>query len=95
MRSRTQGAILTEYGLRPFDRRCNRSQPEAWLAATLAAEKRTHVCQNGVRNVEYQLEWPESEYADCETPREPFGVAQIPQNLRNRFPSEFHRAIGH
>jgi hypothetical protein len=41
------------------------------------------------------LEWSESEYAEGKTPREPSGVGQIPQNLRNGFPSELHRAVGH
>ena len=95
MRTPILGATFTEYGLHPFNRRCNRPRPKARLSATLAAEKRAHICQNDVGNVEYHLEWPESKSVDSETPREPSGVAQIPKNLRNRFASELHRSIGH
>jgi hypothetical protein len=77
-----------ECGLRPFDHRMNRPEPKAWWAATLTAEKRAHVCQDGIRHVEYRLKWSESKYGDGETPGEPFGVGQIPQNLRNGFSSE-------
>ena len=95
MRTPILGATSTEYGLHPFNRRCNRPHPKARLSATLAAEKRAHICQNDVGNVEYHLEWPESKSVDSETPREPSGVAQIPKNLRSRFASELHRSIGH
>src|ERR1700733_956643 len=95
MRSRTRGTTPAEYGLHPFDRWCNRSHPEARVSAALAAEKRTHVRQNNVSHVQYELEWTESENADGENPCEPFSATQIPQNLRNGFPSDLHRAIGH
>ena len=48
------------------------------LPATLTAEKRSHICEDGVGHVEYHLKWPESEYAGGETPREPFCVGQVP-----------------
>jgi hypothetical protein len=95
MRTLILRATSTKYRLHPFNRRFNRPHPKARLSATLAAEKRAHVCQSGVRNVQHHLEWPESKNVDSETPREPSGVAQIPQNLSNRFPSELHRSIGH
>jgi hypothetical protein len=31
----------------------------------------------------------------AKAPREPSGVRQIPQSLRDGFPSQLHRAIGH
>lgn len=88
-------ATLAEYDLRPFDHPPNRSHPKAWRATTLTAEEWAHVCQDGVGHVEYHLEWSESEYAVGESPGEPFGVGQVPQNFRNGFPSELHGAIGH
>jgi hypothetical protein len=88
MRTRARMANPAECGLRPFDHRMNRPEPKAWWAATLTAEKRAHVCQDGIRHVEYRLKWSESKYGDGETPGEPFGVGQIPQNLRNGFSSE-------
>jgi hypothetical protein len=94
MRSRVGVAILAEYALRPLGNPPNRSQP-AWHSATLAAEKRAHVGQDGVAHVEYHLKWLESKYSHGETPRKPFSVRQTPQNLGNGFSAEFHRAIGH
>jgi hypothetical protein len=38
--------------------------------------------------------WLPSKNANAENPCKPFGVAQIPQNFRNRFASDLHRAIG-
>ena len=39
--------------------------------------------------------WAESENTEGENPCEPFGIGQIPERLRDGFPSELHRAIGH
>jgi hypothetical protein len=95
MRRRASMATLAEYGFRRLGHPPYRSHPRASRAATFTAEKRTHVRQDGVGNVEYHLKWSESEYADGETPGEPLGVGQVPQDLRNGFPSELHRAIRH
>ena len=78
----------------PFGNPLNRSQ-HFWFAATLTAEKRPHICQDGVGHVEHDLKWPEAENAGGKTPREPFCVGQIPERLRDGFPSELHRAIRH
>ena len=78
----------------PFGHPLNRSQ-HFWFAATLTAEKRSHIRQDGVGHVEHDLKWPESEYGGGKTPREPFCVGQIPERLRDGFPSQFHRTIGH
>ncbi len=94
MRSRAGVAIPTEYALRPFGNPSNRSQP-AGRSATLTAEKGAHVGQDGIAQVEYHLKWPESEYADGETPGKPFGIGQTPQDLGDGFSAELHRTIGH
>src|SRR5208282_5688554 len=94
MRSRAGLAILAEYALRPLGNPPNRSQP-ARCSATLAAEKRAHVGQDGVAHVEYHLKWPESKYLDGETPGKPFSVRQTPQDLGNGFSAELHRAVRH
>jgi len=86
--------IPAEYTLRPLGNPLDRSQP-AWRSATFAAEKRSHVGQDGVAHVEYQLKWLESKYADRETPGKPFGVGQTSQNLGDGFSAKLHRAIGH
>jgi hypothetical protein len=49
------------YGLSPFDHRMNRPEPKAWWAATLTAEKRTHVCQDGIRHVLARISDPRVE----------------------------------
>ena len=94
MRSRAAATLLAEYAFRPLGDPPNRSQP-AWHSATLASEKRAHVRQDDIAQVEYHLKWLESEYADGETPGKPFGVGQTSQNLGNGFSAELHRAIGH
>jgi hypothetical protein len=53
------------------------------------------MCQDGVAHVEYHLEGSYSEQAHGKTGGKPFGFGQIPQNLRDSFPSELHRTIGH
>jgi hypothetical protein len=78
----------------PFGHPLNRSQ-HFWFAATLTAEKRSHIRQDGVGHVEHDLKWPESEYGGGKTPSEPFRVGQIPERLRDGFPSKPHGAIGH
>src|ERR1700678_4803213 len=66
--------LFTEYCPGPFGETSNRSNPNACRAATLTSEKRAHVCQDGVRQVEYHLEGSYSEKADGETGGEPLGV---------------------
>ena len=78
----------------PFGHPLNQSQ-HFWFAATLTAEKRSHICEDGVRHVEHDLKWPESENGGSKTPSEPFCVGQIPERLCDGFSSEFHRAIWH
>ena len=78
----------------PFGNPLNRSQ-HFWFAATLTAEKRPHICQDGVGHVEHDLKWPESKYGGGKTPREPSCVGKISERLRDGLPSEFHGAIWH
>ncbi len=87
-------ALLAEYALHPLGNPLDRSQP-AWRSTTLTSEKRAHVGQDGVAQVECHLKWSESKYVDGETPGKPFGVGQASQNLGNGFSAELHRAIGH
>jgi hypothetical protein len=78
----------------PFAHPLNWSE-KFWFTATFTAEERSNVSQDGVRHVKNDLKWPDSEYGGSETPREPSCVGQIPERLRNRFPSKLHRAFGH
>src|ERR1700679_3856979 len=95
MRNWFRMTTLAEHGFRPFDKRMNRPEPNAWRSTTLAAEKGAHVGQDGIAHVEQYLKWLESKYGEGETPGKPFGVGQTPENLRNGFSAELHRAIGH
>ena len=94
MRSRAGVAPPAEYALHPLGNPLDGSQP-AWRSTALTSEKRAHVGQYGVAQVEYHLKWLESKYADGETPGKPFGAGQPPQNLGDSFSAELHRAIGH
>src|ERR1019366_7188589 len=71
MRTRTQGMTLTEQRRYPFDHPSDRTHPGIRRAAALTAKHRAHVCQNGISQVQYRLEWPNPEDADCERPCEP------------------------
>jgi hypothetical protein len=88
-------ATLAEYRPSPIWSSPQSVSPKSLACRNCHSQKADGRRQDGVGHVEYYLKWSESEYADGETPGEPFGVGQTPQNLRNGFPSELHRAIGH
>jgi hypothetical protein len=51
VRPRFQMATLAERGFQPPDHGMDRLEPKACRAATLAAEKRAHFCQDGIGRV--------------------------------------------
>ena len=86
---------LGECCLSPLYRPPDRLHPRTWGTATLAAEERTDVSQDGVAQVEYRLKWAESQDTEGEGPGEPPSFGQAPQDLRNGFTTELHGTVGH
>jgi len=95
MGSGASKALRPKQGRRPFDSQRNWCHPEARGTATLAAEERTHVSQDGVSRIEHDLERPDAKETDCETSGKPSCAPQSPQNFSDGFSAALHRAIGH
>src|SRR5471030_1166891 len=75
-----RGGAFAETGSSQFDQPGNRSHPKGWSPAASTAENRADVVQDRVGEVEQHLEGADPEDADRETPGEPFGGGQSPQN---------------
>jgi len=88
-------AALGECSLGPLYSPPDRFYPRTWRTATLAAEERTDISQDGIGQVDYRLKWAESKDTEGEGPGEPLSAGQVPQDLRNGFSTEFHGTVGH
>jgi hypothetical protein len=88
-------AALGECSLSPLYHPPDRSYPRTWRTATLAAEERTEVRQDGIGQVEYRLKWAKSKDTKGEGPGKPLSAGQVPQaiDVFNRRLFEHHEYI--